>query len=182
VRGTGVILVLLVGAGAIFAEIRPVKEYSLFFSWINSAPIVFTCIMAGVYLVLNIIGFVKQGKLASFLPFVLSLILVFVLFALIQHRETLDNAPTRFFADAAMIGNDGGTRFDFKENGHLKGERHDQWVETFYWGTYQEKNDTILLDIPLNFKLGRKALLTDSLLKFIDDTVALRVVRPLETK
>lgn len=84
--------------------------------------------------------------------------------------ETLDNSPTEFTATTFDIGTDGGLVLDFKENGHVKAEKRDHWIVTYYWGTYSKSNDTINLDIPFDFTISRQALLTKDSLHFVNES------------
>lgn len=94
-----------------------------------------------------------------------------------KKMEELDNSPTKFEASTYDIGSDGGFVIDFKTNGHLKAEKRDHWAVTYYWGKYSQNHDTINLDIPLNFRISRQALLTKDSLHFIGDTAKFFVVR-----
>jgi len=82
------------------------------------------------------------------------------------------------FATTYQIGNDGGVKLDFKKNGHLKAEKDDHWRVTYYWGRYEMEKDSILMHIPLDFKLDKKAILTDTSLRFSNDTISFQVIRP----
>ena len=67
---------------------------------------------------------------------------------------------------------------DFKTNNHLKGMKIDRFITTSYWGSYAKLNDTIKLNIPTNFKMGRVALLKEDTLCFLDDTSRYLVFKP----
>ncbi|MBO9150824.1 hypothetical protein ACFOTA_01280 [Chitinophaga sp. GCM10012297] len=44
--------------------------------------------------------------------------------------------------------------------------RSDHWLVTCYWGKYSRENDVIEIDIPFDFELGKKPILTDTSLVF----------------
>jgi hypothetical protein len=80
-----------------------------------------------------------------------------------------------FIANSNEFGNDGGFRLNFKENMVLIGEKIDRFNKTTYWGSYKQEGDTIRIDIPLDFQLGKIALLQDSILYFPDDSLRFEV-------
>ena len=92
-------------------------------------------------------------------------------------RNNLDNSQTSFTAATSQIGSDGGFIIDFKKNGHLKAERQDHWSVTYYWGNYTVEKDTIQLDLSLDFKLGKQAILTNNSLQIIGDTIRFAIYK-----
>jgi hypothetical protein len=168
---------LFLGILAIFSAYLPVKHYSLFFSWIYSAPIVLLCLSALVFLVFLIRQYIKEVKPVALVPFIICLVSGFFAYYLEGRREGLDHSDTSFKASTDKFGDDGGFYIDFKKNGHVQAERHSHWELTSYWGGYRRDGDTIYLDIPLDFPLGKKAVLTDTTLRFLDDTVIFRAYK-----
>ena len=94
-----------------------------------------------------------------------------------RERARLNNAPDIFTAYTNEIGSDGGLDLEFKSNGILKITKMDHWELSEYRGRYQMKDDTVDLDIPLEFKLGKKGVLGIDSLRFIDDTLRFEVHR-----
>jgi hypothetical protein len=168
---------LVIGAFSLYAAFTPIKEMTLFFSWIYDAPFVCLCIIAAFFLFLNFREYLKNERLASFVPFSICFIIIIVTIWQNKRRELIDNGDTYFTATTYEIGDDGGLVLDFKKDGHLKAERRDHWAITYYWGKYVYRNDTMELNIPVDFKMGRKAILRDSSMQIIGDTVLFRVVR-----
>ncbi len=168
-RRTQIILTILICGIALILELRTTKQFALFFDWINSVPLVGLSILSFLFLILNTRNYIKNRLVISFLPMFVSLISLFVVIYSLKSRVKQDNSKTLFKATTNSIGNDGGLIFDFKKNGHLKVERRDHWVVTYYWGKYYTQKDTVFLDISLDFKLEKKALLNDSSLIFIKD-------------
>lgn len=166
-----IITALVINGLAVTAELRPVKEQALLFGWINSAPIATIFIASLIFLTLNIKKYLTHKSLSCFIPLTVCVCSLFIMISYKKNRDYLDTSATSFTAHTLEIGSDGGFKFDFKKNGHLVAERMDHWKETRYWGKYYRSNDTITLDIPLNFKLGKRAILTDTSLNFIDDTI-----------
>ncbi len=82
----------------------------------------------------------------------------------------LDNSSTAFTATTYDIGSDGGLVIDFKVNGHIKAEKRDHWVVTNYWGKYWKNSDTIIFDIPFDFNISRRAILTKDSFYLINDS------------
>ena len=171
------IISLLIGGCAIWAELRPIRKSTLFFDWVDSVPFVFFCICTLLFLVLNTKHYFRHKQIVSFVPL---LICVSAFFIIAWHKkriESLEMSETLFTATTYQIGNDGGFIIDFKRDGRLKAERRDHWSVTYYWGNYSSKNDTINLDIPLDFKLGKKGVMTDTSLRLLDDTINFQMER-----
>jgi|GEM_PF-2542724 len=168
----------IVGGLALYAETRQIKTLSLFFEWINSIPLIGLSATSLIFFILNTRKFIRHKKLIVFAPVLICLIFLSMLIGQIKRRAFLDNSETSFIATTYQIGNDGGFKLDFKKNGHLKAEKDDHWRVTYYWGRYEMEKDSILMHIPLDFKLDKKAILTDTSLRFSDDTISFQVIRP----
>lgn len=61
-----------------------------------------------------------------------------------------------------------GVVLDFKTNNNLKITQIYRMGTTTYWGTYERDQDTFLLSIDLDFKLGNKAVLKNDTLTFLN--------------
>ncbi len=108
------------------------------------------------------------------MPFLPAMICILGLCIVYWHsakREAIGNLRSVFTAATYQIGSDGGFILDFKKGGHLKGEKRDHWGVTYYWGNYSQNKDTVNINIPLDFKLGRQAILTDTSLCIVYDTI-----------
>lgn len=171
------IIALLIGGLAIFIEFRSVEELTLFFDWVSSVPFFTLCFLTLLFLLLNARKFVRNKKFTSFLPITICIISIAIIVWHKMNRSSLDNSPTKFTATTYQIGSDGGFILDFKKNGHLKAERRDHWAVTYYWGKYYEKSDTITFDMPLDFQIKRQAILTDTSLNIIGDTISFQVFK-----
>ena len=166
-----IIITLILGVFAINTEFRSIKQYSLFFDWVHSAPFYILWLLMFFFLVVNIIQYIKYRKILVLLPLLICIISILIVVRIKTRRDFLDNSETSFKATTYSIGNDGGFILDFKKNGHLKAERRDHWLLTYYWGKFTSKGDTIYLDIPLDFNLGKQAVLNGKTLNIINDTV-----------
>lgn len=167
-----VILLALLSSGlAIFAEFRSVKESTLFFDWLDSVPVIILWASTFIFIFLAAKSFKVDKPLIAFLPSIVCIIGLCIVYWHSKRRETLDDLPAIFTATTYQIGNDGGFILDFKKDGYLKAEKRDHWAVTYYWGEYSQKNDTIKLDLPLDFKLGKQLVLTDTSLSVINDTI-----------
>ena len=166
------ILLALISSGlAIFAEFRSVKESTLFFDWLNSVPIIILWTSTLIFIFLTVKSFNADKRFISFLPSILCIIGLCIVYWHSKRRETLDDSPSIFTATTYQIGSDGGFILDFKKDGYLKGEKRDHWAVTYYWGDYTQYKDTIILYLPLDFKLGKQAVLTDTSLRVMNDTI-----------
>lgn len=138
-------------------------------------------IATGLYLVFNVHRLWKHRRVEVLFPFMICMICVLVVLWLARVRASQDASPTRFTMHTDLLGNDGGTHFDFKENGHLTATRGDHWVFTSYWGKYRQQHDTISIDLPVELPFGDKAVLTDSILRFIGSGVSLPIFPSLNS-
>lgn len=167
----------LTGSLAAFTTICPVKKQALFFPWIHSAPFFGLCALVFIFLALNTRQYLRHKNPAAFMPLAAGATFILLIILLAKRQEALDNSPTRFVASTREIGNDGGLFLDFKENGRLVATRGDHWQVTRYRGKYSQENNVIELDIPFDFELGKKAVLTDSSLVFPGDIAPFQVCK-----
>jgi len=173
-----ILLILFLGGSAVYLECRDIKEWSLFGSDVFEAvPLFGLCVLTIVYLFKDGRQFQKQKNLAAFLPSVTGLLFLTATVGHMLLRTHYYNSPTVFTATNFNLGRDDVFTLDFKKNNHLKGEKIDRLSSTTYWGTYRQKKDTLILDISLDFTMGRQAVIQDSILRFIDDTVRFEVFR-----
>jgi hypothetical protein len=118
----------------------------------------------------------KQTKsLVSFLPFIIGFALLCFTLGHKLLRSHHDKLPTLFTATNYDLGTDGGFRLHFKKGNYLLGEKIDHFRTTTYWGEYKRSGDTIILNIPLDFKMGRQAIVQNNVLRFLDDTVKFEI-------
>ena len=172
-----ILIAFFFGGLVVFFEFQPFKESGIFSGLFDSLPFWVLCVLIILFLAINFRQYSNKRQIISLLPLT---ICVLSLSATLWHqnmREKLDDSPTNFKATTYDIGNDGGLLFDFKKNGHVKAEKRDHFSVTYYWGKYSQHQDTIHLDIPLDFKLARQALLTDDSLHFVGDTAKFIVFR-----
>jgi hypothetical protein len=142
---------LLISGLAIFTEFRSVKEVTLFFDWVASVPLMALCFLAFIFLLLKARNYKNSKRLTSFLASIICIISIATIVRLKHNRSYWDNSPTNFTAITYQIDSDGGFVLEFKKNGHLKAERRNHWAVPYYWGKYNQKNDTVRFDIPLDF-------------------------------
>lgn len=175
-RPVQLILISLFGGLAVYLEFRNIKEWTPFGGNIlDNVPFFALCLALVGCIFQNIRQYRRTNSLVSFLPFTMG----FALFALtLAHnflRSHHENLPTLFTATNYDIGTDGGFRLHFKKDDFLVGEKINHFSTTTYWGEYKRSGDTIVLDIPLDFKMGRQAVLQSNVLRFLDDTVKFEV-------
>lgn len=177
-KAATIVITLIFGLFGICVETRSIKESSLF-AWIDSIPFVALCIVTFLLSIITIWKYLKYKKLVLLFPLLFGAASILIIIWHRKARKELDNSPINFTASTYQIGSDGGFVLEFKKNGHLKAERYDHWMVTNYWGKYSYNKDTIELDIPLNFELGRKAIIAGNSLIFMNDTVKFNVFKPI---
>ncbi|OQP59578.1 hypothetical protein A3860_36930 [Niastella vici] len=172
------ILTLIFGSLVIYGETRTITQKTIFFDFIDYVPLTILCLIAATQLIRLILFYrTNAGRMILLSLAIAAICLGYIVWHL-KHVEKLDNSPTLFTASNSQIGSDGGSRLYFKENGYLKAERSDHWCFTTYRGSYTIVKDTFDLDIRLDFKLGKRAILDNGVLKFIDDTLIFEITRP----
>lgn len=177
-RPIPIILILLFGGLTVYLEFRDIEEWTLFGGDLfDAVPFYTLCILTLVYLFKNSRQYRQHRSILTYLPSAMGLLFLMVTVGHMLMRSKHDNSPTLFSATNYDLGSDGGFTLDFKSNNHLKGKKIDRFSTTTYWGTYKQHRDTLVLDIPLDFKMGRQAVFQDSILRFIDDTVRFEVFR-----
>lgn len=178
-KRTQIILILIFGALAIWAEFRNIVEDAMLsVSMFYGVPLIILCCLTCIYLFKNTILFKQTKRYTSFVPVLIGFIIIAAIFRHKQWRSSIDDSPILISAINYDIGSDGGFILDFKANNHLKAEKRDHWIVTYYWGTYERTNDSLLLNIPLDFKMGRHAVLQKDTLSFTDDTLYFEVIYP----
>ncbi|WP_153797448.1 hypothetical protein [Foetidibacter luteolus] len=166
-----VILALASSGLAIFAEFRSIKESTLFFDWLDHIPIIILWTLMFIFTFLATKRFISSKHFMPFLPAMICILGLCIVYWHSAKREAIGNLRSVFTAATYQIGSDGGFILDFKKGGHLKGEKRDHWGVTYYWGNYSQNKDTVNINIPLDFKLGRQAILTDTSLCIVYDTI-----------
>lgn len=175
-RPIQLILILLFGGLAVYLEFRNMKEWTLFGgNLLDNVPFFILCIVLVVCLWKNIRQFRQSKNLVSLFPFTIGLVLFALTLGHNLLRSRHDKSPTLFTATNYDLGTDGGFRLHFKKDDYLVGEKIDHFSTTTYWGEYKRNGDTIILDIPLDFKMGRQAVIQNNVLRFLDDTVKFEI-------
>ena len=160
-------------------QFQKIKEDTIFgIELIQFVPSFLLCILTIVYLLKNINQYADIKNAYVLTPSFLGMLFLILIFGHILIRSNLDKSPTLFVAATSDIGSDGGFTLDFKINNHLKGVKIDRFSTTSYWGTYTKLNDTIKIDIPTDFKLGKIALLQKDSFRFLNDTTHFLVYKP----
>jgi hypothetical protein len=171
-----IVLAFLLSGVAIFSEFKSIKNTSLF-DFFETAPFVLLCLLTLLLLILNTRQYIQAKQMKSFIPSLICLCSLLIISWKMIETKRSDEAASLFTAATYQIGSDGGLIFDFKTNGYLKAERRDHWSVTSYRGKYSLRQDTVFLDIQLDFQLGRQAILTDSSLHIINDSINFQVDR-----
>jgi hypothetical protein len=172
-------LISLFGGLTIYLEFQNIKQWTLFGAELfDFIPLILLCILTVVYLIKNVNQYQVSRNFILLIPSLTGLLFLALTFGHKFIRSHLDNSQTLFTAVNYDIGNDGGFTLDFKTNNHLKGVRVDHFSETYYWGSYAKHGDTLELDIQLDFKMGKHALLQKDTLRFMDDTIHFSVYKP----
>lgn len=170
------LLLLVLGAISVEFEFRDIQESDILTGPITeSIPFYSLCAITLYYLIRSITNFQKNKKLVAFIPSVIGLIFIGITSNHKVFRSNQKSYQTLFRASSNEFGNDGGFSLNFKENKVLIGEKIDRFSKTTYWGTYKQEADTIIIDIPLDFQLGKTALLQDSVLYFPEDSLKFEV-------
>ncbi len=170
----------MLGGLATYFECQDIKRWEILLGpeLLKSIPLVLLCLLTPIYLLKNNIQYQETNRFKDFTPSLTGLFFLILVFGHKIIRSNLDSSPTLFTAINYDIGNDGGFTLDFKKNNHLTGKRIDHFSETSYWGNYIKRGDTLFLNIPLDFAMGKHAILNDNTLCFIDDTVHFSVFKP----
>lgn len=177
-RPVQIILILLFGGLTIFLEFRNTQEWTLFGEGIfNAASIFGLCFLTFMYLFQNTKQYYQQKKITTFLPSALGLLFLVLIGGHHFLRSNNDNSATLFTATNYDLGSDGGFTLDFKKNNHLMGKKIDHFSSTTYRGSYRKLGNTIVLNILLDFKLGKQAIIQKDTLRFMDDTVKFEIFR-----
>ncbi len=173
-------LLLFFGGLAIYFQIKQVKRRGLFLDDFSLAAIwlVVTCILTLVLLLQGFWIFKHKQRFYRFLPALIGLMLILLVLGHRFYRNMLNKRQTLFQAINYDIGSDGGFTFDFKQGGYLQGAKVDRFSTTYYWGRFTRQKDTLLLKIPLDFKLGRRAYIQNANLRFQDDTTEFNIFVP----
>lgn len=165
-------IILFFGGLSLFLESRNIRESSIFGGEIfYDIPFYTLCIITIYYLIKNNSQFIKHRRYAAFIPATTGIVFIILIVGNMLNRSSNDKSLILFTAYNYDIGNDGGFRLDFKDNNYLKAQKIDRFSTTYYWGTYERFGDSLMLDIPLDFKMGNQAILQDSVMHIIDDTL-----------
>lgn len=172
-----VLLVLVVGTIALRIAYLPVVHDMLFFSWTYQVPFFCLGVLTIVYCLLNIRKYLDAKQLLGLTPLTIGIVAILLVVIQQRKRSNWDKAFIIFTASTTQIGNDGGFSLNFKREGIVKATKMDHWSVTYYWGKYRLEKDTVYLDVPLDFELGKIAVLEKDALRFLGDTLVFRVYR-----
>jgi hypothetical protein len=180
-------IILIAFSGlVIYYQFKPIKESSIFLDdfFLSTFFLSATCLFTLTSLIRSIKSFKQQQRFVFFLPAIAGLASMSMVFAHRFYRSQADERQILFQAMNYDIGTDGGFTFEFKKDGYLKGLKNDRLSTTYYWGRYKRQADTLLLDIQLDFKLGRVAYVQGGKMHFKNDTTMFEVstIQPLLTQ
>jgi hypothetical protein len=172
-------LVLITGGLTVYLQVRSIKGTDIFgMDIFQYFPLIILCIITFIYFIKNLKVFKQTSDFKSLLPSGIGLAIILLTLGHALIRFNLDNSKSLFIAENYDIGSDNVFRLDFKSNNHLVGHKIDRFGSTFYWGSYIKRQDTLKLNIHLDFKMGRQAILRNDTLHFIDDTIHFIVFLP----
>jgi len=175
-RGILLLLIFVFGSIAVVSEFQSIKEWTLFGGGIFEAfVLIILCILTVVFLFTDYSRFRQTRNYLSFIHSFTGLLCLGLVFGHMIIRSSKDNSKTLFEAYNENIGIDGDFTLDFKVNNHLKGTRVDHFSTISYWGSYVKRGDTLILNIPLDFQMGRHAILKGNTMQFTDDTIHFNV-------
>jgi hypothetical protein len=167
-----IVFLIVTGGLAVYFQFKKVKEESLFLDDFSLATIclVISWMLTLVLLFQGIRLFKQKRSYYAFLPALVGVVVILLVFGHRYYRGAINKHQTIFQAMNYDIGTDGGFTFEFKQGGYLQGTKVDRFSTTYYWGHFVRQRDSLLLDITLDFKLGRRAYLQDNILRFQNDT------------
>jgi hypothetical protein len=169
-------LILFSGGLSVYVEFRNITQDGFLLELLD-LPYLILSILTAVLLIINCREYRKKKAIVYF-PSIVGLLFIGLITGHILLRSHNDKSQTLFTGFSGAFGDDGGFIFDFKKNNHLVGKKFDFWHITTYRGSYRKKGDTVILSIPLDFKMGRQAVMQDSFLYFIDDTISFEISQP----
>jgi hypothetical protein len=177
-QGIFLLYIFVFGGIAVIREFQNIKEWTVFGGDLFGAfLLIILCILTVFFLFKNYSRFKQTRNYFTFIHSFTGLLFLGLIFGHMIIRSSYDNSKTLFEAYNETTGNDEGFTLDFKMNKHLKGQRVDRFGTTSYWGSYTKQGDTLILDIPLDFKMGRHAILQGNILQFTDDTIHFNVYK-----
>lgn len=160
-------LIIIIGILAVVEEWQPVKKEGL---WVIDAAFIMIALLYIITILALLIAirrWAKERGSKSFAAFGIALAFVGLIWG---HRGVMsekDAAPDVFSAWTMDIGGDGGFYLSFKKGHYVTAQKQDQWMQTFYRGSYSRKGDTIDLDIPVDFPLSTRAVIEGDTLHFL---------------
>jgi hypothetical protein len=132
--------------------------------------------LAIAYLFMGIKAYRSSQEKSEFLPLITVLILLGVIYGHILYRDKMDNSKSAFTAyTTEKIEGRESTEIDFKTNGYLKVHVANKFTDDYYWGKYEKRGDTLLLDVETDFKLKKRAIIQGDTLRFVGDSTLYRV-------
>jgi hypothetical protein len=169
------IFILVVGGLATYLELKPIKHWNLWPLGTDNVLMWFfvfaTLIFTLGWLPRSLQLYKHEKKFTHLVTPLAGLVMILIVLGHNIRHNVIANSKSVYEAYNYDIGSDGGLKFEFKEGGHLLGTRVDRFSETFYAGTFRQKQDTLLLNIVLDFQIGRHAYIyKDTLMLFKDDT------------
>jgi glucan phosphoethanolaminetransferase (alkaline phosphatase superfamily) len=134
-----------------------------------------------IYFFIGIIRFKRSKQKAHFIPFLICLISLLFIFGYWWYSKGIYNSKSLYKAYGYPGKIDGreDTEIDFKENGKLMVHAMYKFSDSYYWGSYEQKGDTLILNIATDFPLGNKAIIKEHSLRFTTDSFEYYLSRPL---
>lgn len=127
--------------------------------------------LAIVYLFTAIKAYQVSKEKSEFLPLLTTLLLLAIIYTHIVYRDKMDNSKSAFIAyTTEKIEGRESTEIDFKTNGYLKVHVTYKFTDDYYWGNYEKQDDTLILRVKTNFKLGKRAIIRGDTLQFAGDS------------
>jgi hypothetical protein len=168
----------MTGGLSLYLQFKQIKEWNIFLDdfLLATISLLLTSLLTIILIFTSVRHFRQHRNLFVFVPVIAGISIISVVLGHRLYREAINNHKSILQAMNYTIGSDGGFTFDFKEGGYLQGKKVDRLSTTYYWGSYIQKQDTFLLNIPLDFKLGRRAYFQNNTLYFQDDTIKFSVL------
>jgi hypothetical protein len=168
------IILLVTGGLAVWFELQPIYRYGLTEIQGRTVSLYILCILLFIATIRAVIRFRRLKKISTFIPPAVGLVSLLIVIFHARWRSDLENSPSIMLAHTSAFGTDGGLALEFKKDNHVVAELRNRIDLTRFWGRYQIKQDTVYLDLPVDFNLGKKGILADNRLLMIDSKVSFK--------
>lgn len=161
-------LITIIGALAVWKEWQPVKVETLWKPDMASIAMGLLYLVTFIVLIMAIRQWKKGHGKAAFTACGVALAFIALIWGQRWALIAREAEPDVFSARAEGVGGDGALYLSFKKGHYVTAQKQDQWTQTFYRGSYSRQGDTLELDIPLDFPLGKRAVIEGDTLRFLN--------------